>query len=80
MFRKPTLGGGLELLHVGDARGRTGIVTVADKVRDRDSSQNGDDGDHDHDFYEGKTLQHLFHGCVPFFVLFICVDTVPTQN
>ena len=72
--------GGLKLLHVADARSALGLIAVLDEVRDRNSGQNGDDGDHDHDFNEGKTLQEVFHGCVPFFWLFICVDTMPTQN
>ena len=70
----------LELLHVADAGRALGLVAILHEVRDRNSGQNGDDGDHDHDFNEGKTLQYVFHGCVPFFVLFICVDTMPTQN
>ena len=75
MLREIALSSSLELLHVGDTRCRTGIVTVTYEVRDRNSCQNGDDGDHDHDFYEGKTLLHFeFHGCVP---LFNAIDTMP---
>lgn len=58
--------GSLDLLEVRNASGCLRRTAVLNEVRDRNSSQNGDDGDHDHDFYEGKTLQHLFHGCVPF--------------
>ena len=57
---------GLNLLQVADASIHLRSLAVTYEVRDRNSCQNGDDGDHDHDFYEGKTLQHLFHGCVPF--------------
>ena len=58
---------GLDLLQVADAGIHLGGLAVADEVRDRNSGQNGDDGDHDHDFYEGKTLLHLLlHGCVPY--------------
>ena len=67
MTHQPLFTSGLELLHVADARSALGLVAVLDEVRDRNSSQNGDDGDHDHDFNEGKTLQYVFHGCVPFF-------------
>ena len=69
----------LKLLKVADAGVLLRRLAVAYEVRDRNSGQNGDDGDHDHDFYEGKTLQHSFHGCVPFFCLFLfTADTVPT--
>ena len=60
----------LNLLEVADAGILLCRLTVTDKVRDRDCCQDGDDSDHDHDFYEGKTLLHLLHGCVPF--LFVC--------
>ena len=80
IVHRPLLASRHNLLHVADASSALGLVAVLHEVRDRNSGQNGDDGDHDHDFNEGKTLQYVFHGCVPFFVLFICVDTMPTQN
>ena len=71
----------LELLHVADARSALGLVAVLDEVRDRNSGQNGDDGDHDHDFNEGKTLQEVFHGCVPFFVfVYLCRHHADTKS
>ena len=54
----PLLTSGLELLHVADAGRALGLITILHEVRDRNSGQNGDDGDHDHDFDEGKTLLH----------------------
>ena len=77
---RPLLACGLELLHVADARSALGLVAILNEVRDRNSGQNGDDGDHDHDFNEGKTLQEVFHGCVPFFVfVYLCRHHADTR-
>ncbi len=78
---QPLFASGLELLHVADARRALGLVAVLHEVRDRNSGQNGDDGDHDHDFNEGKTLQEVFHGCVPFFVfVYLCRHHADTKS
>ena len=76
----PLLASGLELLHVRNAGALLRFITILDEVRDRDSSQNGDDGDHDHDFDEGKTLQHFFHGCVFLFFCFVYADRHRTER
>ena len=81
MRHRPLFASRLNLLHVADASSLLGLVAVLDEVRDRNSGQNGDDGDHDHDFNEGKTLQEVFHGCVPFFVfVYLCRHHADTKS
>src|SRR6266705_203101 len=72
VFQRPLVDRRVNLAEVVDAgiglRGRTGF----DEVRNRDRSQQADDGHHDHDFNQRETRITDVFRCLHFYLFFLC--------
>ena len=69
VFERPLLDSCINLAEVVDARIRLGGGTSANEVRNRDRSEEADDGHHYHDFNEGETG---FAGCIDLHSFYFC--------